>query len=76
MATVFYDQAEVNVSFGDINETLLASNCSINFASPSQPMYAIGRKGALGQFPAGARAGGHVVWFHFKYKWSPSWPQG
>jgi hypothetical protein len=57
MATVFYDKAAVNVSFGDINETLLASNCSINFASPSQPMYAIGTKGSLGQFPAGARVG-------------------
>jgi hypothetical protein len=57
MATVFYDKAAVNVSFGDINETLLASNCSINFSSPSQPMYAIGKKGPLGQFPAGARAG-------------------
>ena len=57
MATVFYDKAAVNVSFGDINETLLASNCSVNFASPSQPMYAIGTKGSLGQFPAGARVG-------------------
>ena len=57
MATVFYDKAAVNVSFGDINETLLASNCSINFSSPSQPMYAIGSKGSLGQFPAGPRAG-------------------
>ena len=57
MATVFYDKAAVKVSFGGINETLLASNCSINFASPSQPMYAIGSKGSLGQFPAGARAG-------------------
>jgi hypothetical protein len=57
MATVFYDKAEVNVSFEGIDETLLASNCSINFASPSQPMYAIGHKGSLGQFPAGARAG-------------------
>ena len=45
MATVFYDKAAVNVSFGDINETLLASNCSINFSSPSQPMFAIGNKG-------------------------------
>jgi len=57
MATVFYDKAAVKVSFGGINETLLASNCSINFTSPSQPMYAIGSKGSLGQFPAGARAG-------------------
>jgi len=57
MATVFYDKAAVSVSFGDTSETMLASNCSINFASPSQPMYSIGMKGSLGQFPAGARAG-------------------
>ena len=57
MATVFYDKAAVSISFGGIGETMLASNCSINFASPSQPMYAIGSKGALGQYPAGARAG-------------------
>ena len=57
MATVFYDKAAVSVSFGDIGETMLASNCSVTFSSPSQPMYAIGSKGALGQFPVGARVG-------------------
>jgi len=57
MATVFYDKAAVNVSVGGVNETLLASDCNINYSSSQQPLYAIGSKGALGQFPSAARVG-------------------
>ena len=57
MATVFYDKAAVNVSFKGVNETLLANNCSINYSSSQQPLYAIGSKGTLGQFPSAARVG-------------------
>jgi len=57
MATVFYDKAAVNVKVGDVNETLLANNCTINYSSSQQPLYAIGSKGTLGQFPSAARVG-------------------
>ena len=57
MATVFYDKASVNVKWGAINESLLASDFTINYSSSSQPLYAIGNKGTLGQFPSSARVG-------------------
>jgi len=57
MATVFYDKAAVKVSFGVASETLLANNCTINYSSSQQPLYAIGSKGTLGQFPSAARVG-------------------
>jgi len=57
MATVFYDKAAVNVKVGGVNETLLANNCTINYSSSQQPLYAIGSKGTLGQFPSAARVG-------------------
>ena len=57
MATVFYDKASVNVKWGGIDESLLASDFTINYSSSSQPLYAIGNKGALGQFPSSARVG-------------------
>ena len=57
MATVFYDKAMVNVSFNGINENILASDCTINLSSSQQPLYSIGTKGTLGQFPTAARVG-------------------
>ena len=57
MATVFYDKALVNVSFNGMNENILASDCTINLSSSQQPLYAIGSKGTLGQFPSAARVG-------------------
>ena len=57
MATVFYDKASVNVEWGATNETLLASDFTVNLSSSAQPLYAIGNKGALGQFPSSARVG-------------------
>ena len=57
MATVFYDKAVVEVRLGDQKEQLLASDCSLNYAGARQPLYAIGTKGSLGQFPSAARAG-------------------
>tara|TARA_R110000851_G_scaffold240516_1_gene393246 strand:+ start:1379 stop:2266 length:888 start_codon:yes stop_codon:yes gene_type:complete len=57
MATVFYDKASVNVEWGAINETLLASDFTVNLSSSAQPLYAIGNKGTLGQFPSSARVG-------------------
>ena len=57
MATVFYDKAVVEVGFGGQKEQLLASDCSLNYAGAQQPLYAIGTKGSLGQFPSAARAG-------------------
>ena len=57
MATVFYDKASVNVEWGAINETLLASDFTVNLSSSAQPLYAIGNKGSLGQFPTSARVG-------------------
>ena len=57
MATVFYDKASVSVQWGAIGETLLASDFTVNLSSSAQPLYAIGNKGALGQFPSSARVG-------------------
>tara|TARA_Y100000310_G_C20590990_1_gene767963 strand:+ start:12 stop:890 length:879 start_codon:yes stop_codon:yes gene_type:complete len=57
MATVFYDKASVSVEWGAVKETLLASDFTVNFSSSAQPLYAIGGKGPLGQFPSAARVG-------------------
>ena len=57
MATVFYDKASVSVEWGSIGETLLASDFTINYSTSAQPLYTIGSKGALGQFPSSARVG-------------------
>jgi len=57
MATVFYDKAAVSVDWGTAGETLLASDFTLNFSSSAQPLYAIGNKGTLGQFPSSARVG-------------------
>ena len=57
MATVFYDKAAVSVDFNGAGETLLASDFTVNYSTSAQPLYAIGGKGSLGQFPAAARVG-------------------
>tara|TARA_R110002110_G_scaffold266672_1_gene482410 strand:+ start:31 stop:915 length:885 start_codon:yes stop_codon:yes gene_type:complete len=57
MATVFYDKASVSVDWGTVGETLLASDFTVNLSSSAQPLYAIGNKGSLGQFPTSARVG-------------------
>tara|TARA_R110002020_G_scaffold203301_1_gene406919 strand:+ start:345 stop:1280 length:936 start_codon:yes stop_codon:yes gene_type:complete len=60
MATIFYDKAPVEIqTLGPpvFRETLLASDCSVNFSNSTQPLYSVGRKGPLGQFPAGPRVG-------------------
>tara|TARA_R110000824_G_scaffold275198_1_gene463896 strand:- start:1796 stop:2665 length:870 start_codon:yes stop_codon:yes gene_type:complete len=57
MATVFYDKAAVEVTHNGVTEQLLATDCSLNFSSAPQPLYAIGAKGPLGQFPSSARVG-------------------
>ena len=57
MATVFYDKAAVEVTHNGVSEQLLATDCSLSFSSAQAPLYAIGSKGTLGQFPAGARQG-------------------
>ena len=57
MAQVFYDKAAVEVTVAGLSETLLASDCSINFNNSLQPLYVIGNKGSLGHVPAGPRAG-------------------
>ena len=57
MATVFYDKAAVSVDWGTAGETLLASDFTVNLSNSQQPLYAIGGKGSLGQFPAAARVG-------------------
>ena len=57
MATVFYDKAAVKVTVANVSEVLLASDCSVTFSNSQQPFYAIGNKGALGQFPNAARQG-------------------
>ena len=57
MATVFYDKAAVSVDWGTAGETLLASDFTVNLSSSQQPLYAIGGKGSLGQFPTAARVG-------------------
>tara|TARA_Y100000361_G_scaffold115241_1_gene105864 strand:+ start:2927 stop:3832 length:906 start_codon:yes stop_codon:yes gene_type:complete len=54
---IFYDKAAVKVTVGNTSEVLLASDCSISFSSSVQPLYTLGRKGSLGQFPSAARAG-------------------
>ena len=54
---IFYDKAAVKVTVGSTSEVLLASDCSVSFSSSVQPLYTIGRKGSLGQFPSAARAG-------------------
>ena len=57
MAQVFYDKAAVEVTVAGLSETLLASDCSVNFNNSLQPLYVIGNKGSLGHVPAGPRAG-------------------
>ena len=57
MATIFYDTAPVQVEVGIYRETMLATDCSINFTSRQQPIYSVGKKGPLGQFPSAARVG-------------------
>ena len=57
MATVFYDKAAVSVEFDGVGETLLASDFTVNLSTSQQPLYSIGGKGSLGQFPAAARVG-------------------
>ena len=58
MATVFYDKAAVRISTAEgLQETILATDCSVNFSSSQTPIYSIGKKGSLGQFPSAARAG-------------------
>ena len=57
MATVFYDKAAVSVEWGDVGETLLASDFTVNYSTSATPLYSIGSKGALGQFPSAARVG-------------------
>ena len=57
MATIFYDKAPVQVEVGIYRETMLATDCSINFTSSQQPIYSVGKKGPLGQFPSAARVG-------------------
>ena len=54
---IFYDKAAVKVSVGGTSEVLLASDCSVSFSSSVQPLYSIGKKGSLGQFPSAARVG-------------------
>ena len=57
MATIFYAKAPVQVEVGIYRETMLATDCSINFTSSQQPIYSVGKKGPLGQFPSAARVG-------------------
>ena len=57
MATVFYDKAAVEVTHNGVTEQLLATDCSLNFSNNQQPLYIIGTKGPLGQFPSAARVG-------------------
>ena len=57
MATVFYDKAAVTVDFATFGETLLASDFTVNFSTSASPLYSIGSKGPLGQFPSSARVG-------------------
>tara|TARA_Y100001938_G_C8071966_1_gene423677 strand:+ start:881 stop:1798 length:918 start_codon:yes stop_codon:yes gene_type:complete len=57
MARVFYDKAPVEIRVGDYSETLIATDCSINFNNSQAPVYAVGKKRPIGQFPAAARAG-------------------
>ena len=57
MATVFYDKAAVSVDWNGLGETLLASDLTINFSTSATPLYSIGSKGPLGQFPSAARVG-------------------
>ncbi len=54
---IFYDKAAVKVTVGSTSEVLLASDCSVSFSSSVQPLYSIGKKGSLGQFPSSARVG-------------------
>ena len=57
MARVFYDKAPVEIQVGTYSETLIATDCSINFNNSQAPVYAVGKKRPIGQFPAAARAG-------------------
>lgn len=57
MAQVFYDKAAVEVTVEGVSETLLASDCSINFNNSLQPLYVIGNKGSLCHTASGPRAG-------------------
>ena len=60
---VFYDKTAVRLTVNPtqgvnaLSEVLLASDCSISFNSSQAPLYSIGTKGSLGQFPTAARAG-------------------
>ena len=57
MARVFYDKAPVEIRVGNYSETLIATDCSIKFNNSQAPVYAVGKKRPIGQFPAAARAG-------------------
>jgi len=57
MAQVFYDKVAVEVEVAGVSETLLASDCSVNYNNSLQPLYVIGNKGSLGHVPAGPRQG-------------------
>jgi hypothetical protein len=57
MATVFYDKAAVEVTHNGVTEQLLATDCSLNFSNSQRPLFMIGTKRALGQFPSAARVG-------------------
>jgi hypothetical protein len=57
MAQVFYDKTTVQVEYDGVSETLLASNCTINYNNSLQPLYVLGNKGSLGHVPAGPRVG-------------------
>jgi hypothetical protein len=57
MARIFYDKAPVEIQVGTYRETLIATDCSINFNNSQSPIYSVGKKGPIGQFPSAARAG-------------------
>jgi hypothetical protein len=57
MAQVFYDKTAVQVEYDGVSETLLATNCTINYNNNLQPVYVLGNKGSLGHVPAGPRVG-------------------
>ena len=57
MARIFYDKAPVEIQVGNYRETLIATDCSINFNNSQAPIYSVGKKGPIGQFPSAARAG-------------------
>jgi len=59
MARIFYDKAPVEIQALGTNfrETLIATDCSINFNNSQSPIYSVGKKGPIGQFPSAARVG-------------------